>query len=171
MPSLTVELSAGRIEIELANRQAPVTCAYFSGLAASGAFRAGRVFRIVDGGQQPEAGACPIQVVQFGRREMLDAPRDSVEHESTDLTGLRHERWTVSAARFEPGELYGSFFVCLRDEPELDYSGRRHPDGRGFAAFGQVVSGHEIVRTLQRRSEKQEFLSQPIDIRDITAAP
>lgn len=169
MPSLTVELPPGRIEIELADREAPATCAYFSRLASSGAFRAGRVFRIVDGGQQPAADACPIQVVQFGRREMLDAPRDRLEHESTDRTGLRHDRWTVSAARFDPGELYGSFFVCLRDEPELDYRGRRHPDGLGFAAFGRVVSGYDIVQTLQRRSEKQELLSQPIDIRDITA--
>lgn len=169
MPSLTVELPPGRIEIELAERQAPATCAYFSGLAAAGAFQSGRVFRIVDGGQQPGADACPIQIVQFGRREMLDAPRDRIAHESTDLTGLSHERWTVSAARFEPGELYGSFFVCLRDEPELDHRGRRHPDGLGFAAFGRVVAGQEIVRTLHRQSGEQELLSQPIDIRDITA--
>ena len=82
-----------------------------------------------------------IAVIQGGlRHEREDLP-PVIAHETTAMTGLRHLKGTVSLARFAPGAVYHSFFICLRDEPVLDFSGARHPDGQGFAAFGRVVAG------------------------------
>jgi peptidyl-prolyl cis-trans isomerase A (cyclophilin A) len=81
---------------------------------------------------------------------------------------LRHLRGTVSLARFLPGAVYHSFFVCMRDEPALDQGGARNPDGLGFAAFGQVVRGFEHLHRLyleHARTERGEYLDAPIGLR------
>ena len=66
------------------------------------------------------------------------------------MTGLRHRDGTVSMARDEPGTATSSFFICIGRQPELDFGGRRNPDGQGFAAFGRVVKGMDVVRRIQR---------------------
>ena len=48
-------------------------------------------------------------------------------------------------ARGEPGTASTEFFICISDQPELDFGGKRNPDGQGFAAFGRVVVGEDIV--------------------------
>ncbi|MFX6040711.1 peptidylprolyl isomerase, partial [Acinetobacter baumannii] len=74
--------------------------------------------------------------------------RPAIAHETTKQTGLRHRDGTVSMARGAPGTATAEFFICLGDQPELDFGGRRNPDGQGFAAFGQVVQGMGVVRAL-----------------------
>lgn len=161
MSQLRLELSIGMIGIELYEQRAPLTCAYFTDLAASAAYSQGHAFRITDAKNQIGQPA-PIHVVQFGLAQALNAERTTVAHESTAQTGLTHNRWAVSAARFSPGQLYGSFFVCMRDEKELDFGGRRHDDGQGFAVFGKVSSGHEVLKAIHEQSEPDENLANPI---------
>jgi peptidyl-prolyl cis-trans isomerase A (cyclophilin A) len=72
-----------------------------------------------------------------------------VAPETTAQTGRRHVDGTVSLARAEPGT--GSaqyFFICIGDQPALDFGGTRNPDGQGFAAFGRVVRGMDVVRRI-----------------------
>ena len=168
MRQLRLDVADGYLCIELAEAAAPLTCAYFAALA--GPLARGQVFRITDARNQA-AMANPIHVVQFGLANALNAERTPVAHETTALSGLTHARWTVSAARFEPGFLYGSFFVCMRDEPELDFGGRRQPDGQGFAAFGRVVAGHDTVRRLHAHAEADEMLHHPIPLTDARLLP
>ncbi len=52
-------------------------------------------------------------------------------------------------ARGEPDSATSSFFICIGDQPELDFAGKRNPDGQGFAAFGRVVKGMDVVRRIQ----------------------
>ncbi|MFC6217893.1 peptidylprolyl isomerase [Pelomonas aquatica] len=78
--------------------------------------------------------------------------------------GLRHRDGTVSMARGAPGTAAAEFFVCIGDQPELDYGGHRNPDGQGFAAFGRVVQGMEVVRALHARAGAKQWLRTPIAI-------
>src|SRR5690606_37496027 len=73
--------------------------------------------------------------------------RPAIPLETTATTGLKHVDGTVSMARLEANTAQSSFFICIGDQPELDFEGKRHPDGQGFAAFGQVLSGMDIVRS------------------------
>ena len=67
-------------------------------------------------------------------------------------------------ARAEPGTASCSFFICVGDQPELDFGGRRNPDGQGFAAFGRVVKGMEVVRRIQKLDQEKQLLKKPVAI-------
>lgn len=161
---LRVVTALGSFTVSLATRSAPHTCDYFLGLAKNGALDDGAIFRITTRQNRPAEVPHPIHIVQLGTRRGLDEERSRVPHEDTGDSGLRHKRWTVSASRFEPGELYASFFVCLRDEPALDAGGGRRADARGYAAFGSVVHGTDVVEDIYGRAESEEVLRAPIAI-------
>ncbi|MFK7955369.1 MAG: peptidylprolyl isomerase [Lysobacterales bacterium] len=166
---LNVETDLGNFAFTLNTRLAPYTCAYFHDLAASGTLDNSAIFRIVSPKNTIGLNASTdIEVVQIGTRHAMDQQRDAVVHEPTNTTGLRHRQWTVSAARFEVGELYQSFFICMRDEPSLDFGGERSPDGRGFAAFGEVVSGFDTLLRAFSLAEDNELLSQNISVHRVT---
>jgi len=169
MSELLVTTTLGDFSIKL-DAAAPATSAYFSSLAKSKALDNSAFYRIVAPDNATHRAEVPIAVVQGGLLVEDPQPIAPIAHESTAATGLRHDRWVVSCARYAPGETYGSFFVCLRDEPELDYGGKRHPDGLGFAAFGKVGIGREIVEAIYARREQEEMLAQPIAIRSVIAS-
>ena len=74
---------------------------------------------------------------------------DPITHEPTSLTGLRHRNGTISIARDAVGTgTAGAFFVCIGDQPALDFGGKRNPDGQGFAAFGHVTNGMKLIREI-----------------------
>ncbi len=167
MATLEVTLDNGSFEIRLYEDRAPATCAYFLSLARSGFLDASSIFRIVAPANHRPDEPCPINVVQIGPKHALADTRHQIEHEDTKITGLSHRKWTVSAARFEPEQLYGNFFVCMRDEPSLDFGGARQPDGQGFAAFGEIVSGFETLEDVFCKAESNEFLRKPIRVRAV----
>ncbi len=94
--------------------------------------------------------------------------------ERTGKTGLRHRDGTVSMARLGPGTATAEFFICINDQPELDFGGGRNPDGQGFAAFGQVVQGRDVVQKLYARGDAaDQYVKPPIPVlrvRRLTAA-
>ena len=53
-------------------------------------------------------------------------------------------------ARGDPGTAASEFFICVNDQPELDFGGQRNPDQKGFAAFGKVVDGMDVIRNIQQ---------------------
>lgn len=161
---LILELPSGEIGIELYADAAPKTCTYFSDLAKLGALDGSAFYRIVHPDNASFRTDNPIEVVQGGLTSDAVQPLPPVPHEPTSETGLSHLQWTVSTAREAPGATYGSFFICLRDEPQLNFGGARHPDGQGFAVFGLVVDGRETVLELVEQRESQEFLASPIPI-------
>jgi len=91
-------------------------------------------------------------------------PRPPIAHETTRQTGLRHLDGTVSMARAQPGTANSEFFVCVGDQPALDFGGGRQPDGQGFAAFGRVVEGMDVIRAVHARGEADQYLAQPIRV-------
>jgi peptidyl-prolyl cis-trans isomerase A (cyclophilin A) len=107
-------------------------------------------------------------VLQMGHPPPGGELAPTIAHETTRQSGLRHRRGTVSLARFAPGAVYDSFFVCLRDEAQLDAGGLRHPDGLGFAAFASVIEGFEGLERLYRElATSPEWLPHPIPLRSM----
>jgi peptidyl-prolyl cis-trans isomerase A (cyclophilin A) len=109
-----------------------------------------------------------IEVIQGGLLE--DEKIDShpvIEHETTEMTGIRHTDGVVSMARNEPGSASTEFFICIGDQPELDFGGSRNPDGQGFAAFGKVTGGMEVVKTIQALPDSGQMLIHPVRILNI----
>ena len=91
-----------------------------------------------------------IEVIQGGLElESTDLPFEAIRHESTQITGIKHLDGVISMARGGPGTAASEFFICINDQPELDFGGQRNPDEQGFAAFGKVVDGMEVVRRIQ----------------------
>jgi len=83
------------------------------------------------------------------------------------VTGLRHLDGVISMGRSDPDSASSEFFVCINDQPELDFGGKRNPDGQGFAAFGQVTSGMDVVRAIQQAPHEGQKLTPPVTIRRI----
>src|SRR6185295_16092185 len=88
-----------------------------------------------------------IQVIQF----QMDRARSRdqfppIPIERTSVTGLKHVNGAVSMARSGPDTATASFSICIGDQPEMDFGGKRNADGQGFAAFGRVVDGMDVVR-------------------------
>jgi len=149
--------------IEVNAGAAPVSSAYFLADVDSGRLDGTAIFRIVNLHNQPETVPAKIEVLQMGVRETDPSIPVVIAHETTGATGLRHRRGTVSLARFAPGAVYHSLFVCMRDEPALDEGGARNPDGMGFAAFGSVVEGFEhLQRFFVANARAEEYPAAPL---------
>lgn len=150
---------AGEILILLASEAAPRTTANFRRYVEAGAYDGGAFFRVA----RPEAGdgRPPIDVIQArARSDVADLP--PVALETTQATGLRHTRGTISMARGAAADsATWGFFIVAGDSPELDFGGRRHPDGLGFAAFGRVVAGLAVVDAIRQAPSVGEFFSRP----------
>ena len=164
MSTLRVDTTTGGFTIRLNDAEAPETCRYYRDIAARGDLDDGIVFRVTTRENDSRSNGWPIDIVQFGTQNGLDGERRLIPHESTNTTGMTHRRWTVSASCFSPGEVYGSFFVCMRDEPALDFGGGRRSDRQGYAAFGEVIDGYGTLQTLYGLAGSSEILEQPIYI-------
>ena len=163
--TVVLETALGRIEIEVDRANAPVTAANFLKYVEAGRYDGGRFHRTVRRDNQPD-NPVKIEVVQAGvdpRRQHEDwAP---IQIERTRDTGLKHREGTISMARDGPDSATSDFFICVGDEPELDFGGKRNADGQGFAAFGRVVRGMDVVRRIQGSPADHQALTPPILIR------
>lgn len=161
-----VETALGNFVIAVDPQVAPVTVANYLAYVDARHLDGGAVYRIVTLANQTPETKHKIEVVQWGMNTPDDkpAPFAPIVHETTRQTGLRHRDGTVSMARNGPGTATAEFFICVGDQPELDFGGGRNPDGQGFAAFGQVVEGMEVVRALHARGQAKQFLPEPIRV-------
>ena len=166
-PRVRIETSVGSIVIELYPDRAPGTVANFLRYVDGGHFDGGQFHRAVHADNQPN-DSVRIEVVQAsvasGRNAESFPP---IPLERTSVTGLRHLDGTVSMARGGPDSARSSFFICIGDQPSLDFGGRRNADGQGFAAFGRVVQGLDVVRRIQRSPAQGQQLEPPIRITSV----
>ncbi|MEE2776067.1 MAG: peptidylprolyl isomerase [Acidobacteriota bacterium] len=167
LPHVTIETELGTIEVEVNVVRAPLTATNFLRYVDAGLFRETSFYRVVHLDNDP-GNSVKIEVIQGGRSAAADvAGFPPIAHEPTATTGLHHLDGVVSMARLDPGSASSEFFVCVADQPELDEGGRRNPDGAGFAAFGRVVKGADVVRAIHRSSRNGQSLSPRIAIHDI----
>jgi peptidyl-prolyl cis-trans isomerase A (cyclophilin A) len=161
-PLVLIGTEKGDIVVEVDLARAPVTAANFLRYVDAGLYDGSTIHRTVTLTNQPN-DAVRIEVIQGGQL----APQKEfspIAHETTAATGLRHVDGAVSMARSAPGSATSSFFICINDQPELDFGGRRNPDGQGFAAFGRVVEGMDVVRAIQVLPAQGQQLSPLVKI-------
>jgi peptidyl-prolyl cis-trans isomerase A (cyclophilin A) len=168
-PHVAITTELGTIEVSLERTKAPVTTANFLRYIQLGAYTGGRFHRTVTRSNQPQ-NQVKIEVIQGGsaREEKGLQP---IPLERTRDTGLHHQNGTISMARGTPNSATSDFFICIGDQPELDFGGKRNPDGQGFAAFGKVVKGMEIVRRIQARPAIGQALTPPVKILEMRPLP
>jgi peptidyl-prolyl cis-trans isomerase A (cyclophilin A) len=144
-----VQTELGDIVIEVDTTRAPVTAANFLAYVDGGHYDGGTFHRTVRLDNQPES-TIKIEVIQAGvNPDKSKAGFAPIALERTSVTGLRHKDGVVSMARGAPDSANSGWFICINDQPSLDFGGMRNPDGQGFAAFGRVVSGMDVVRRIQ----------------------
>lgn len=166
-PLVLVKTGAGDIIIEVYPQNAPVTVSNFLRYVDEGRFRTATFYRVVRADNQPD-NDIKIDVIQGGIGFIESNLRlPPIAHETTQETGVRHTAGTVSMARAGPGTASSEFFICLHDEPELDFNGKRNLDGQGFAAFGRVVRGMDVVSAIHDMTADGQMLVVPVRILDI----
>ena len=161
-PLVLIRTELGDIKVEVYEGKAPVTAANFLRYVENKLYDGTNFFRTVTLDNQPN-NEVKIEVIQGGQVDQQKA-FPPIEHETTQMTGLRHLDATISMARTKPGSVTSSFFICINDQPELDFGGKRNPDGQGFAAFGKVVSGMEVVRKIHKQPKEAQRLQPPVKI-------
>jgi peptidyl-prolyl cis-trans isomerase A (cyclophilin A) len=161
-----IKTSLGTIEVVLYPDKAPVTVRNFLQYADKGAYTNSSFFRVCN----PENEAnreVKIEVIQGGNvsEENMLPP---IALETTEKTGILHKDGVISMARSGPDSATSSFFICINDQPELDFNGKRNLDGKGFAAFGKVTMGMDIVKKIQAIKSTDQYLINPVAIESIT---
>lgn len=134
-----LDTTAGSILVET-NPRAPATAANFLRYVDEGRFNGTDFYR----GMALGAGT---GVVQGGTANAPDRILPPVIHEPTSQTGLRHVDGALSMARFDPGTADGDFFIIVGNLPGFD-AGRAAPGDPGFAVFGRVIEGMDVVRAI-----------------------
>jgi len=110
-----------------------------------------------------------IEVIQGGLfDDNHPAMLPPIRHETTAESGILHTDGVISMARWEPGTATSEFFICVGDQPELDYGGRRNPDGQGFAAFGKVIKGMNVVKKIHVQPADGQYLNPVIPILEVS---
>ncbi len=166
LPRVILQTDAGDIEVEIDSIRAPATAANFLRYVDLGFYRFGRFHRTVRADNQPQSKV-KIAVIQAGLDSLRVRDFPAIPLERTRVTRLSHRAGTVSMARDGPNTATSDFFICVGDQPELDFGGRRNQDGQGFAAFGRVVLGLDVVAKIHQAPAKGQALTPPVLIRNI----
>ena len=162
-----METELGPIQLELYPDRAPITVSNFLRYVDENRYEDFHFYRVVHMENQPDNDV-KIEVIQGGLgfdKHPMELP--TIVHETTDKTGIRHLNGTLSMARLEPGTASSEIFICINDQPELDFGGKRNPDGQGFAAFGKVISGMDVVRKIQLLPETNQMLDKVVKVNSI----
>ena len=149
--------SEGEIEIELYLDGAPITAANFLRLVEGGYMNGSTFYRTVT--YANDNGSPRIEVIQGGPNQG-DGPFPPIAHETTEQTGILHTDGAISMSRGGVGTASTEFFICIRDQPGLDYGQPRNADMQGFAAFGKVVRGMDVVRAINNSPTDETSYSE-----------
>jgi peptidyl-prolyl cis-trans isomerase A (cyclophilin A) len=161
---VVLETSAGPITIELALKQAPITAGNFLKYVDQKKFDGTNFYRVA-----PTKNAVGKGFIQGGTRHSPLRSLPPIPHEPTSKTGLKHVDGTISMARTAPGTAMGDFFITVGATPSMDAK----PGNPGFAAFGRVVKGMDVVKKILAQptvanagsgAMKGQFLAKPVRI-------
>ena len=129
-PHIQIETQFGDIELELFPKKAPKTEAAFLSYIDSGFYERSSFYRVLNITNQP-SDALKTELIQCGiwqsnNKKARGLP--GIPHESTRQTGVLHKMGTISLARNEPGTATTEFFICIGNEPGLDFNGENATD-------------------------------------------
>jgi len=159
-----IKTNEGSIFVELYPNKAPITVANFLHYIDTNLYNDGSFFRVCNPKNEVYSDI-KIEVIQGGTNESSDFP--PINLETTQLTGIKHRNGILSMARGKPNTATGSFFICIGDQPALNFGGKRNPDGQGFAAFGKVIKGMDVVLAIQKMKDTSQYLINPVKIKNI----
>lgn len=176
-----MDTDTGPIVIRLYPDKAPVTVANFLRYVDDKRYDNAHFYRVVRLDNQATSPV-KIEVIQGGLQNDTTRMFPPIIQETTAKTGLKHLDGTLSLARGTLDSGASEFFICINPQPELDFGGKRNPDGQGFAAFGQVISGMDAVRRIQAGQTGQpgptnaysnplQLLLKPVLIRTVRRVP
>jgi len=152
-----IQTQLGTITAEIDTVRAPITATNFLRYVDMGMYSGGTFYRAVRLDNQPDNDV-KIEVIQGGIAQNRDGDQlPPIRMEPTGETGILHLDGVLSMARAAPNSATGEFFICIGPQPELDQGGRRNPDGYGFAAFGRVIDGMDVVRRIQARETDGQY--------------
>ncbi len=164
---ICIYTTSGNIYAELYPDRGPVSSANFMNYVTGKLYDSSFFYRTVKMNNQP-LNKIKIEVIQGGF-ETDSSPKmlPAIKHENTLETGILHENGTLSMARNDTGTATSEFFICVGDQPELDFGGKRNPDRQGFAAFGKVIKGMNIVKKIHEMPDNDQYLVKPVTIDSI----
>ncbi len=164
-----IETQFGDIEIQLFPDKAPKSVSAFLSFIDSGYYKNSNFYRVLKEENQPTSGF-RSEVIQGGiylSNYKLSQKLPGIPHESTNETHLLHLSGTISLARTIPGTASSEFFICVGDQKSYDYGGEANPDRLGYAAFGRVTKGYDIVKKIHSQPENGEDFQPPVKIINI----
>jgi peptidyl-prolyl cis-trans isomerase A (cyclophilin A) len=142
-PRVELVTPQGRIVVEVYPDKAPVTAGNFLRYVDRKLYDGATFYRANRATGAPEYG-----MVQGGFNDMPGKKLPPIAHEPTSKTGLKHVDGAISVGRFAPGTATSEFFICVGDMPYLDADPKAKGDNQGFAAFGRVVEGMDVVKKI-----------------------
>lgn len=168
-PTIKIKTNFGDILVELYPEKAPVTVAAFLSYVDSGYYKNSSFYRVLKEEDQP-SNAFKSQLIQGGiwqsqYKKQLGLP--GIPHETTRQTGVLHKDGAISLARTAPGTANTEFFIVIGDQPAYDYGGAANPDGQGFAAFGKVIEGMDVVKQIHEQPDNETSFTPPLKINNI----
>ncbi|HVZ98235.1 MAG TPA: peptidylprolyl isomerase [Chitinophagaceae bacterium] len=170
-PAVKIETSYGDIIVELYPDKAPKTVAAFLSYVDAGYYKGGSFYRVLKSEDQPSS-SFKSDLIQGGiwqTKNKMQTGIPGIPLETTQQTGLHHHDGTISLARLGPNTGSTEFFILIGDEAgkDYDYGGDANEDKQGFAAFGQVVDGMEVVKQIHEQPDYNTSFTQPIAISNI----
>lgn len=169
IPHVVIETKYGEIELELYADKAPATVAAFLSYIDSGFYENTSFYRVLNVSNQP-SNAPKTEILQGGLWRTKNEKARSIPgipHESTGKTGVKHKDGVISVARLAPGTAGSEFFICIDDQPGLDEGGENVEDKLGYAAFGKVIKGMNIVRKIYMQNDRNQYLDPPVAIYNV----
>jgi peptidyl-prolyl cis-trans isomerase A (cyclophilin A) len=165
-PTIIIKTELGDITVELFSEKAPLTVANFMHYVDASLYDSSCFYRVVRSDNQPK-DSVKIAVIQGGRWMKEDSAFSPVMLETTEITGIRHKNGVISMARSSPDSATSEFFICIGNQPELDFGGKRNKDGKGFAAFGKVINGFDVINKIHGIKAPDQYLENNILINKI----
>lgn len=165
-PVVEISTPSGKIYVEIYEDRAPKTSAAFLKNVDDKLYENSSFYRILNRENQP-SDASKSELIQGGIWEKNADKAQSLQgipHESTDITGILHKRGTISLARQDTGTATTEFFILLEDDEGYDYGGEANPDKQGYAAFGRVVKGMDVVNQIYNHPTSGQRFQKSIPI-------
>ena len=167
-PHVLIKTTYGNIEVELYPGKAPKTVTAFLSYVNDGLYTNSSFYRVLSNENVPQennTGLIQGGIFKTNANKLAQIP--GIPHEPTNQTGLSHTIGTISLARTTPGTASTEFFICVGDQLQFDSGPAAGGDGQGFAAFGKVVDGMDVVRKIQNAPSSGEYFNTGIKINTI----
>lgn len=170
---VTLVTSLGPIEFALDKQRAPITAGNFLNYVDQKRMDGATFYRVMKTGEPAQKEG----VVQGGQRTP-GKPLPPIAHEPTSLTGLRNVKGAIAMARGAPGSATGDFFIMMNDIPAFDADPSKPGDNLGYAAFGHVAKGMELIQQIyglqidpSKGPMTGQMLAEPVTITTVRRTP